>query len=92
MYGVFVTAPMLSGWVKIASKIWPKRSLSIAVQKAVLEQITYAPIAISTFFFTMGFFDNNFDIAMAQTELKQKFWHAYKVMKWKLIFFRKSFP
>lgn len=70
---------MLSGWVKIASKIWPKQSLSTAVQKAVLEQVTYAPAAISLFFFAMACFDNNFDFGIAQNELKRKFWDSYKV-------------
>lgn len=65
--------------MKIANKIWPKQSLASAVQKALIEQVTFAPIAISLFFFTMASVDNNFDFGIARKELDRKFWDAYKV-------------
>lgn len=71
---------MVFGWVKLLNTIWPKQSLSIALRKAVVEQVTYAPVAISLFLFTMALFDNDFNFEIAQIELKRKFWDGYKVM------------
>lgn len=78
-YGVFISAPILYGWVKLVTKIWPKRSLSTAVQKAIIEQVSFGPTAISLFFFSMALCENNFDFYLARDELKRKFWDAYKV-------------
>lgn len=80
-YGVFISAPILFGWIKIVTKIWPKQGLLTAVQKAVFEQVSFGPASISLFFFTMGCFDNNFDFNIARDQVKKKFWDAYKVCK-----------
>lgn len=78
-YGAFISAPILFGWVKVVTKIWPKRNLQTSLQKALLEQVIFSPIAVSLFFFTMACFDHDFDFDIARNVLRRKFWDAYKV-------------
>lgn len=82
MYGIFASAPLIFGWVKLMNKVWPQRGFSTALKKAAVEQIVFAPTSISLFFFTQAFFDNNFDVVIAQNEMKRKFWEAYRVWGW----------
>lgn len=79
MYGIFISSPSLYGWIRIANRIWPKQNFRAAIQKALLEQVTYGPAAMSLFFFVMAYTDNNYDADIARKELQRKFWDAFKV-------------
>lgn len=56
------------------------------LQKALVEQVTYAPAAISLFFFIMAYTENDYDLEIAKTEVRRKFWDAYKVVIHRYIF------
>lgn len=79
LYGMFVSSPLLYIWVRISSKIWKKQSLATGIQKALVEQVTYGPVAVSAFFFLMAYADNNYNVDIAKQELQRKFWDSFKV-------------
>lgn len=79
LYGIFITSPTLYVWIRIASKIWPKQTLLTGIQKALLEQVSYGPAAMSLFFFVMAYAENNYDATIAVKEVQRKFWDTVKV-------------
>lgn len=53
-------------------------TLTSAIKKAALEQITYGPLSMSAFFIIMTYAETkSFD--RAKEELQSKFWDTYKV-------------
>lgn len=78
LYGSLFIAPTLYCWVRIAHRIFPQLTLTSALKKAALEQITYGPISLSAFFLIMTYAETkSFDTA--KQELRTKFWDTYKV-------------
>ncbi|KAI4460893.1 peroxisomal membrane protein 2 pxmp2 mpv17 [Holotrichia oblita] len=78
LYGGLFTAPTLYGWVRISTHLWPQTTLKTAITKAVVEQLTYGPMAMSCFFFAMNYLKTN-SIEEATEEVKHKFWPTYQV-------------
>uniref|UniRef100_A0A6M2DEX2 Uncharacterized protein n=1 Tax=Xenopsylla cheopis TaxID=163159 RepID=A0A6M2DEX2_XENCH len=78
LYGSLFTAPTLYGWVKLSSSIWPHSNLRTAVIKALIEQVTYGPFALASFFFGMSLMETR-NVDEAVKEVKAKFLPTYKV-------------
>lgn len=78
LYGSLVVAPTLYCWIRISSKIWPKTSLKTAIYKALLEQASYTPLAVTSFYFGMSILENK-TVDEAVNEVKTKFWPTYQV-------------
>ncbi|CRK96649.1 CLUMA_CG010054, isoform A [Clunio marinus] len=76
IYGALITAPSLYAWVKISTAMYPNANLRIACAKALIEQITYTPFAMTTFFFSMTWLET-FSAAEAWAEVKTKFIPSY---------------
>uniref|UniRef100_A0A1L8D9C2 Putative conserved plasma membrane protein n=1 Tax=Nyssomyia neivai TaxID=330878 RepID=A0A1L8D9C2_9DIPT len=53
LYGCFFVAPTLYMWVRFSSRLWPATNLRAGIKKALIEQVTYGPAAMVSFFFFM---------------------------------------
>ncbi|CAL1676740.1 unnamed protein product [Lasius platythorax] len=78
LYGSLYVAPTLYCWLKCASYLWPKANLKSAITKALVEQVTYSPAAMCSFFFGMSFLELK-PVSECIEEVKIKFWPTYKV-------------
>lgn len=78
LYGSLYVAPSLYAWVKLTSKIWPVSNARTAIMKTVVEQLSYGPFAIATFFFIMSMMEHK-TVAESKAEVADKFWPTYKV-------------
>ena len=78
LFGSLYVAPTLYAWVRISSRIWPKTNFRTALTKAVVEQTTYGPFAIVSFFSIMTYAETK-SIALAKEEVLDKFLPTYKV-------------
>ncbi|XP_066587931.1 mpv17-like protein [Prorops nasuta] len=78
LYGGFFVAPTLYCWLKCASFLWPKSDLKSAVTKALVEQVTYSPMAMCCFFFGMNLLEMK-PVSECVEEVKKKFLPTYKV-------------
>ncbi|XP_055905614.1 mpv17-like protein isoform X1 [Eupeodes corollae] len=78
IFGAFFMGPTLYVWMRLAAVMWPKRDVSSSICKAITEQASYDPMAISVFMFTMSLFDGK-TFNEAQWEVRNKFFDAYKV-------------
>ncbi|XP_045473737.1 mpv17-like protein [Harmonia axyridis] len=78
LFGSFYVAPSLYAWVRISSIIWPQTTFKIGVIKAVVEQFTFGPFAISSFHFWMSAMEGkSFDDSVEA--VRQKFFPTWKV-------------
>lgn len=78
MFGCFIVAPSLFGWIRLSSAMWPATSLRTALAKAACEQVGYTPFAMTTFFFAMTLLET-FDPKEAIAEVKSKVLPTFKV-------------
>ncbi|XP_044753339.1 mpv17-like protein isoform X4 [Coccinella septempunctata] len=77
-FGSFYVAPSLYAWVRISSVIWPQNNFKTGVIKAVVEQFTFGPFAITSFHFWMSIMDGKtFDESV--DAVRQKFFPTWKV-------------
>ncbi|XP_011297303.1 mpv17-like protein [Fopius arisanus] len=72
LYGGFFVAPTLYGWLTIATRIWPKNTFKSAITKALVEQVTYGPAAMCSFFFGMNLLEFK-PVSECVEEVKRKF-------------------
>ncbi|KAG5683986.1 hypothetical protein PVAND_013240 [Polypedilum vanderplanki] len=86
LYGCFITAPSLYCWVKLATFMYPNNQLRLCMAKALIEQISYTPLAMCTFFYSMTWLET-FSAAEAFQEVKVKFPPTYftAITIWPLI-------
>ncbi|XP_017477029.1 PREDICTED: mpv17-like protein [Rhagoletis zephyria] len=78
LFGGLYVAPTLYGWLRVASTMWPQTNLRVGALKAIVEQISYAPFASTSFYFGMSLLEGKgFDAAVA--EVKDKFPKTVKV-------------
>ncbi|ETN63133.1 hypothetical protein AND_005161 [Anopheles darlingi] len=77
-YGGFIVAPTLYGWIRLASIMWPRQDLKSAIAKALTEQISYTPMAMTAFYFSMSLLESK-TFEEACNEVKVKLWPTYKV-------------
>lgn len=78
LYGTFYVAPTLYCWIRCASYLWPKANLKSAITKALVEQVTYSPAAMCSFFFGMSLLELK-PVSECIEEVKIKFWPTYKI-------------
>ncbi|KAJ9576287.1 hypothetical protein L9F63_006886, partial [Diploptera punctata] len=78
LFGALYVAPTLYGWIKFSGVLWPHMNLKIAVTKALIEQVSYGPIAVASFFFGMSLLEGR-SVAEGINEVKTKFWQTYQV-------------
>ena len=85
LFGSLWVAPSLYLWVRLSGKIITGTTLGSAALKAFIEQFTYGPFSITTFYIGMNLLEGN-ETRKAVEEAKTKF-----VPTWKVISFYK-FP
>ncbi|XP_039760871.1 mpv17-like protein 2 [Pararge aegeria] len=78
IFGAFFMAPLFYSWMKLSSKFFIKKNLTTAVTRALIEQVTYSPAAISYFFFGMSLLERK-PVETCVNEVREKFWPTYKV-------------
>ncbi|CAO1382397.1 unnamed protein product [Diamesa serratosioi] len=78
MFGTFFVAPTLYGWIKLTSSMWPSMNLKNGITKALVEQISYGPMAGVSFFTLMTLMEGK-SFREACNEVGDKFPQTYKV-------------
>jgi protein Mpv17 len=78
IFGGLFVAPTLYSWIKVSSAMWPRSDVRSAVSKAIVEQLSYTPAAMTCFFFGMSLLEQK-TLKEASTEVKNKFIPTYKV-------------
>ncbi|XP_001949558.1 mpv17-like protein [Acyrthosiphon pisum] len=86
VYGGLYVAPTLYAWMRFASYVWPSMTITSHITKAVVEQFSYGPFAMASFFFFMTLLDGG-TIEDAKTEVQEKFVSTWKiaVMVWPVL-------
>lgn len=77
LFGSMWVAPTVYTWIKISSWLLPKPTFNHAVKKVLLEQVTYSPFAITTFFTGMNLLQGK-GLNEAKDELSAKFLPTFK--------------
>uniref|UniRef100_A0A182SJP9 Mpv17-like protein n=1 Tax=Anopheles maculatus TaxID=74869 RepID=A0A182SJP9_9DIPT len=77
-YGGFIVAPSLYCWIRVASIMWPQQNLKSAIAKALTEQISYTPMAMTAFYFSMSLLEAK-SIEESLNEVRVKLFPTYKV-------------
>ncbi|KAF5308724.1 hypothetical protein FQR65_LT06085 [Abscondita terminalis] len=77
LYGSLFVGPTLYGWIRLSTILWPEITVKTALKKAIVEQLTYGPAALSCFYFSMGLL-NNKSVNEAVDEVKAKFLPTFK--------------
>lgn len=78
LFGTFFVAPSLYAWIKITSAMWPQMSIKTGIQKAVVEQFSYGPMAGVSFFTIMSLLEGK-NFSQACDEVADKFPGTFKV-------------
>ncbi|CAK1594563.1 unnamed protein product [Parnassius mnemosyne] len=78
IFGTFFMAPLFYNWMKYTSRFFKGKTLGSAVTRAVIEQISYSPVAMAYFFFGMSALEMKPFNACVE-EVKEKFWDTYKI-------------
>lgn len=78
LFGTFFVAPTLYGWIKLTTAMWPMMSIKTGVQKAIVEQFSYGPMAGLSFFTIMSLLEGK-NLSEAGDEVKDKFPGTFKV-------------
>ncbi|XP_055302379.1 mpv17-like protein isoform X2 [Sitodiplosis mosellana] len=76
-YGSLYVGPTLYMWIRISSRLFPQQTLRAAVSKGLLEQISYTPAAMTSFYFIMSLLEGK-SVEEGIAEVKNKFWPTYK--------------
>ncbi|XP_075155391.1 mpv17-like protein [Haematobia irritans] len=76
--GSMYAAPVLYGWVRVSSAMWPNMSLRVGLTKAAVEQVSYGPFACVSFFTGMTLLEGK-SLKEAIQEAKNKFVPTFKV-------------
>lgn len=78
IFGAFYVAPSLHGWLKLSGTMWPQMNVKTALTKAVIEQFSYGPFAMVSFFFGMSLLEGK-SCNEGANEVKAKFWPTFQV-------------
>ncbi|XP_074031240.1 mpv17-like protein [Leptinotarsa decemlineata] len=78
LYGCFITAPTLYAWIRISSVLWPGTNLKTSITKAIVEQFTYGPVALASFFFGMTLLEGK-GVTEAKNAIETKMFSTWKV-------------
>lgn len=77
-FGSCFVAPTLYGWIRFSSRMWPRSNFKTAIHKALVEQVSYGPMAMICFFFGMSLLERK-TVEQACKEVQVKFFPTYKV-------------
>ncbi|XP_034837138.1 mpv17-like protein 2 [Maniola hyperantus] len=78
VFGTFFMAPVFYSWMKYSGKFFRGKNLTTAVMRALVEQVSYSPVAMAYFFFGMSLLEMK-PLHTCVNEVKEKFWPTYKV-------------
>lgn len=78
IYGGCFVAPTLYAWVRVSSVMFPDSGIKSAMAKAVIEQLSYTPFAMTCFYFGMSLMEGN-SIKESAGEVASKFVPTYTV-------------
>ncbi|XP_059047833.1 mpv17-like protein 2 [Achroia grisella] len=78
VFGTFFMAPVFYGWMKYTSRFFRKKNLKTAFTRAVIEQVSYSPLAMAYFFFGMSALEMK-PLNSCIKEVREKFWSTYKL-------------
>ncbi|CAH0401644.1 unnamed protein product [Chilo suppressalis] len=78
VFGTFFMAPVFYGWLKYSSRFFTRKDLITAMTRAVVEQVSYSPLAMAYFFFGMSVLEGK-RYKECVKEVQEKFWPTYKV-------------
>ncbi|XP_055618559.1 mpv17-like protein [Toxorhynchites rutilus septentrionalis] len=78
IYGGFIVAPSLYCWIRLASLMWPAQNLKSAIAKALTEQVSYTPMAMTFFYFGMSLMESK-TVEESLAEVRAKVPPTYKV-------------
>ncbi|XP_049880469.1 mpv17-like protein [Pectinophora gossypiella] len=78
-FGAFFMSPVFYNWMRISSKmkIFRRKTLGTAIKRALIEQVSYGPLALCYFLFGMSVLEMK-TLDECVKEVKQKFWITYK--------------
>ena len=79
LFGSLYVAPTVYQWVKLSGKLISGTSFGAAISKALIEQVTYGPFSIVSFFFGISILEGKTTDSAIQ-EVKNKFWPTWKVL------------
>lgn len=77
-FGAFLMAPVVTTWMKFTNRYFIKKSIWTAISRAIIEQLTYTPLAMSYFFFGMCALEMK-PLQTCSNEVREKLWPTYKV-------------
>ncbi|XP_026323123.1 mpv17-like protein [Hyposmocoma kahamanoa] len=77
-FGAFFMSPLFYNWMRLNDRLFPKKDLVTALKRSALEACTYAPLAMSYFFFGMCMLEGK-PYEACVIELKEKLWPTYKL-------------
>uniref|UniRef100_A0A1A9X1D1 Uncharacterized protein n=1 Tax=Glossina brevipalpis TaxID=37001 RepID=A0A1A9X1D1_9MUSC len=78
IFGAFYVAPVLHGWIKLTSAMWPKTNFKTGLAKTAVEQVSYGPFSCYTFFLGMAMLEGK-TFADACKEANEKFLPTFKL-------------
>ncbi|KPJ19156.1 Mpv17-like protein [Papilio machaon] len=78
IFGTFFMAPVFYNWMKYTSRFFKSKTLSTAITRAVIEQVSYSPLAMAYFFFGMSALEGK-SFNDCVDEVREKFWPTYKI-------------
>ncbi|CAG9794770.1 unnamed protein product [Diatraea saccharalis] len=78
VFGTFFMAPVFYGWLKYSSRFFTRKDLITAMTRALIEQVSYSPLAMAYFFFGMSLLEGK-PYKVCVNEVREKLWPTYKV-------------
>lgn len=79
IFGSCYVAPTLYCWIRFSSRMWPRSNFKTAFHKAMVEQFTYSPFAMVSFFFGMSLLEGK-SLHESAKEVQAKLWPTYQVI------------
>ncbi|KAI5716402.1 hypothetical protein M8J76_005868 [Diaphorina citri] len=78
LFGTFYVAPTVYCWLRIAKYLWPKPTLNHSLKKALVEQVTYTPFGMVSFYMGINLLEGR-SPADGWAEVREKLWPTYRV-------------
>uniref|UniRef100_A0A1A9ULN2 Mpv17-like protein n=1 Tax=Glossina austeni TaxID=7395 RepID=A0A1A9ULN2_GLOAU len=78
IFGAFYVAPLLHGWIKLTSAMWPHTNFKSGLAKTLVEQVSLSPISSYTFFLGMALLEGK-TFQNARKEANDKFLPTFKI-------------
>lgn len=78
IFATFYVAPTYYSWMRIAKYFWPKPTLNHTLKKSLVEQVSYTPFGMVSFYIGMNLLEGK-SIQDGLNEIDEKFWATYRV-------------